>query len=68
MRFLNRTCNLSKTKEIKRKLLNKRLCKQQIQHSNSSSFAIKPAQKGLVHPSGPARATQAAQNAIYMKR
>ncbi|MFS7947181.1 putative transcription factor interactor and regulator CCHC(Zn) family [Helianthus anomalus] len=41
-------------------------------HPNSSSSAgnvqQKQAQKGPVHPSGPARATQTDQNAFYMKR
>ncbi|KAM0064433.1 putative transcription factor interactor and regulator CCHC(Zn) family [Helianthus debilis subsp. tardiflorus] len=41
-------------------------------HPNSSSSARnvqqKQAQKGSVHPSGPARATQADQNAFYVKR
>ncbi|KAJ0858355.1 putative transcription factor interactor and regulator CCHC(Zn) family [Helianthus annuus] len=41
-------------------------------HPNSSSSARnvqqKQAQKGSVHPSGPARATQADQNALYVKR
>ncbi|KAJ0716211.1 putative transcription factor interactor and regulator CCHC(Zn) family [Helianthus annuus] len=41
-------------------------------HPNSSSFARnvqqKQAQKGPVHPSGSARATQADQNAFYVKR
>ncbi|MFS8006953.1 putative transcription factor interactor and regulator CCHC(Zn) family [Helianthus anomalus] len=41
-------------------------------HPNSSSSARNvqqnQAQKGSVHPSGPARATQADQNAFYVKR
>ncbi|KAF5767713.1 putative transcription factor interactor and regulator CCHC(Zn) family [Helianthus annuus] len=41
-------------------------------HPNSSSSAgnvqQKQVQKGLVHPSGPARATEADQNAFYVKR
>ncbi|MFS7906755.1 putative transcription factor interactor and regulator CCHC(Zn) family [Helianthus anomalus] len=41
-------------------------------HPNSSSSARnvqqKQAQKGSIHPSGPARATQADQNAFYVKR
>ncbi|KAM0051467.1 putative transcription factor interactor and regulator CCHC(Zn) family [Helianthus debilis subsp. tardiflorus] len=41
-------------------------------HPNSSSSARnvqqKQAQKGSVHPSGPARATRADQNAFYVKR
>ncbi|MFS7988196.1 putative transcription factor interactor and regulator CCHC(Zn) family [Helianthus anomalus] len=41
-------------------------------HPNSSSFARNvqgnQAQKGPVHPSGPARATQADQNAFHVKR
>ncbi|KAF5809187.1 putative transcription factor interactor and regulator CCHC(Zn) family [Helianthus annuus] len=50
----------------------KALANDKYRHPNSSSSARNvqqnQAQKGPVHPSGPARATQADQNAFYVKR
>ncbi|MFS7976500.1 putative transcription factor interactor and regulator CCHC(Zn) family [Helianthus anomalus] len=60
------------TKNQKQSLPQKAHANDKYRHPNSSSFARnvqqKQAQKGPVHPSGPARATQADQNAFYVKR